>query len=157
MGAGDPWGAPGLSPSPAPSGQLLASSSGVLNTKPKNYQLIHATDKETLFVFRLIGGPHGQQLSSGHVQACIVCVFECAHVCGSRGQAVHSEHTGLPRRWQKASLPQGRRTQGGRVQAKQQGLGNPYGQSTGVTTEARRTHRGERSRLFLPPQLPGGP
>lgn len=35
-------------PLPAPTGQLLASSSGILNTKPKNYQLIQATDKRSL-------------------------------------------------------------------------------------------------------------
>lgn len=47
-----PWGVPGLSlPSP---GQLLASSSGVLNTKPKTTSSFRHTDKETLFVFRLI-------------------------------------------------------------------------------------------------------
>ena len=78
------------------------------------------------------------------MQACIVCVSECAHVCGSRGQAVHSEDTqGCPGAGRKASLPQGHRTWGGRVPAKKQGLGNPYAQGTGITTEARRTHRGE--------------
>lgn len=61
------------------------------------------------------------------MQACIVSVSECAHVCGSRGQAVHSEDTqGCPGAGRKASLPQGHRTWGGRVPAKKQGLGNPY-------------------------------
>lgn len=77
-----------------PTDQLLASSSGVLNTKLKTYPALSChRQRAILFVFWLIRGP-ARPAAELWARAGVYCV--CALrvlVRGGQGQAVHSENT----------------------------------------------------------------